>query len=65
LGRRKPLLKKAIGEISGPPENFATPIWERDPVRVTFQPKPDRKLTFSVTTRAVDAFAEEAEETEE
>jgi hypothetical protein len=54
IGRRKPLLKKSIGDANTP---CAPPVWDRDPVRVTFAQTPDKKLTFSVKSRAVDAIA--------
>src|SRR4051812_25323078 len=59
IGRRKPLLKKSIGDAHGV---CAPPVWERDPVRVTFAHPPDQKLTFSVKSRAVDAIAQDESE---
>jgi hypothetical protein len=53
IGRRKPLLKKSIGDAH---DVCAPPVWERDPVRVTFAHPPDQKLTFSVKSRAVDTI---------
>lgn len=61
IGRRKPLLKKSISE-SNDSESCAPPVWERDPVRVTFGLTPDQKLTFSVKSRAVDAITQDESE---
>lgn len=64
LNRRKPILKKALGDL---PENAPAdsacpaPLWERNPVRVTFEPAGGPKLTFSVRGRVVDVLAEEDE----
>lgn len=56
IGRRKPLLKKSIGEFKGTNPSCTQPAWDRDPIRVSFAPAPDQKLTFSVKSRAVDAI---------
>jgi hypothetical protein len=66
LGRRKPLLKKALVEatafeIPGCPP----PIWQRGPVRVTFEPKGDQKITFAVRSRTLDLAAEDESEGDE
>ncbi|HMK28120.1 MAG TPA: hypothetical protein VK473_00445 [Terriglobales bacterium] len=63
LGRRKPLLKKALGQAQGgdTPESECTlPGWQRRPTRVTFSPAGKAKLTFEVWGRSVD-LANEAE----
>ena len=63
VGKRRPLLKKSLGEanLAGCP----APVWQRDPVRVTFATKEDPKLTFSVSSRFVDLATEDASEGEE
>ncbi len=61
IGRRKPLLKKSISE-GNDSQPCAPPVWERDPVRVTFSHPPDQKLTFSVKSRAVDPITEDESE---
>ena len=41
VGRRKPILKKPLGEPAGsdgPDSECPAPAWERNPARVTFQP---------------------------
>lgn len=57
VGRRKPILKKDAGEPAGdddPDSECPAPVWERSPMRVTFQPDDDQKLIFSIRSRVVD-----------
>jgi len=64
LGRRKPLLKRALGEASGgdmPDSECTVPVWQRQPARVTFELDEDRKVTFSVRGHAVDVVSSEDE----
>jgi hypothetical protein len=68
LGKRKPLLKKILGEASGaamPDSACPTPVWQRGPSRVTFSPQTDQKFTYAVRSRAVDLVPEDAESGEE
>jgi len=67
VGRRKPILKKDAGEPSGnadPDSECPAPVWERSPMRVTFQPDDDQRVVFSLRNRVVDVVndAEEAEQ---
>jgi hypothetical protein len=69
VGRRKPILKKDAGVPVGaddPDSECPPPVWERNPMRVTFQPHDNdkEKLVFSIRGRVVDVVndAEEAEE---
>ena len=65
LGRRKPILKKALGDApaDGVPDSAcAPPSWQRQPVRVTFSSPLDQKLTYSVRGHAVDVVNDEEEE---
>jgi len=67
VGRRKPILKKDAGEPAGaddPDSECPAPVWERTPLRVTFQPDDDRKLVFSIRGRVVDVI-NDTEEPEE
>ena len=57
LGRRKPLLKKAI-------EKCTSPAWMRAPARVTFEVPGEQKFTFTVRSHAVDIVTEEKQEAE-
>ena len=61
LGRRKPLLKKAVGDASAEMSDSEcpAPIWQRAPSRVTFEPKREPKFTFTLPTRALDLVTEE------
>ncbi|MFY9561060.1 MAG: hypothetical protein WAQ52_12575 [Terriglobales bacterium] len=68
VGRRKPVLKKPLGEPAGddaPDSECPAPAWERAPARVTFQPDDTQKLVFSIRGRVVDVVNEPAEESEE
>ena len=67
LGRRKPIFKKDVGEPGGDPDpdsECPAPAWERSPLRVTFEPDDDQKITFTVRTRIVDVVndSDEGEE---
>ncbi len=67
VGRRKPILKKDVGEPGGaddPDSECPPPVWERTPMRVTFQPDDKQKLVFSIRSRVVDVV-NDAEEPEE
>jgi hypothetical protein len=61
IGRRKPLLKRAVSEANESPQTCGPPLWERDPVRVTFQTS-GQKFIFAVKSRAVEAVT--SDETE-
>jgi hypothetical protein len=62
IGRRKALLKKAAGDANDSQPACAPPIWERNPVRVTFAPEPDQKITFAVKSRAIDLVSPDESE---
>jgi len=65
LGRRRPILKKALGETAEddmPDSECPAPAWQRQPVRVTFEPDEDQKLTYSVHGHAVDIVSDNEEE---
>jgi hypothetical protein len=67
VGRRKPILKKDVGEPGGaedPDSECPPPVWERSPLRVAFQPDDDQRLVFSIRGRVVDVV-NDAEEPEE
>lgn len=64
VGRRKPVLKKDVGEPAGdddPDSECPPPVWERNPMRVTFQPDDDQKLVFSIRGRVVDVVNDTVE----
>jgi hypothetical protein len=62
LGHKKPVLKKELGAASNgdvPDSDCDSPIWQRQPMRVSFQPKTDQnktgqKLTFTVRGHSAD-----------
>jgi hypothetical protein len=65
VGRRKPILKKDVGEPAGDPEpdsECPAPTWERSPMRVTFQPDDDQKVVFSLRNRVVDVVNDAEDE---
>ncbi len=67
VGRRKPILKKEAGEPGGnddPDSECPAPVWERSPMRVTFQHGDEQKLVFNIRSRVVDVV-NDAEEPEE
>jgi hypothetical protein len=68
VGRRKPILKRALGDASGdddPDSECPAPVWERSPARVTFQPDDDHKILFSIRGRVVDVVNTDEEEGDE
>lgn len=65
VGKRKPMLKKAIGDAveSNTPESACSaPVWQRAPSRVTFTPKNEQKFTYTVRGRSLETTPEETEE---
>jgi hypothetical protein len=66
VGRRKPVLKKSLGDAGGddaPDSECPATVWERRPVRVTFEPDEKQKSTYSVRGHAADLVSDdEAEE---
>ena len=67
LGRRKPILKKPLGEPGGedgPDSECPAPEWQRGPVRVSFVPDENQKLTYAVRGHAVDIVNDNEEEDE-
>jgi hypothetical protein len=61
LGRKKPLLKQQF-----PGDSCPAPGWEREPLRVTFDPPGVEKASFVVKSRTAefDTVSDEAEEPE-
>lgn len=67
VGRRKPILKKLLGEPTGsdsPDSECPAPTWERAPARVAFQPEHAQPLLFSIRGKTVEVVAD-AEDDEE
>ena len=69
IGRRKPVLKKALSNGS-PPEDgapdsvCAAPAWQRAPARVSFEPPGGARQTFAIRGHAVDVV-NDAEDSED
>jgi hypothetical protein len=67
VGRRKPVLKKALGDAGGddaPDSECPAPGWERRPIRVTFEPDENQKFTYSVRGHAADLVSDDEGEEE-
>lgn len=65
IGRRKPILKKALGEPAEddmPDSECPAPAWQRQPVRVSFEPDENQKLTYSVRGHVADIVNDNEEE---
>ena len=59
LGRRKPILKKPLGEPDGdemPDSECPAPAWQRQPARVTFQPVPNAATRIADRLTWPDSF---------
>ena len=57
IGRRKPVLKKLLGpakQADLPGGECAEPQWQKQPVRVTFQPMGSQPLTFAIRSFATE-----------
>jgi hypothetical protein len=57
IGRRKPVLKKLLGpakQADLPGGECAEPTWQKQPVRVTFQPAGAQPLTFAIRSFATE-----------
>jgi hypothetical protein len=61
VGRRKPLVKKLISDVSEGAACVA-PTWQRQPARVTFTEKADQKITYTVHGRAVEIASDDNDE---
>ena len=59
IGHKKPILKQKLGDARNgemPESECVLPHWERDPIRVTFEPAGGQKQTFAVFGHAADAM---------
>jgi hypothetical protein len=59
LGRRKPILKKPLGEAAGDVPDCAPPGWQRSPTRVSFVSTKDQKFTFEVRGHTVEVVTDD------
>ena len=54
LGQRKPVLRTYIGPAKGmddPDSECSAPVWQKQPIRVTFEPASGQKLSYSIRGR--------------
>jgi len=64
LGRRRPVLRKAMGEVGSEGRNAtgcSSPVWERLPPRVTFF-QAEQKVTFAIRGHAVESVSDADED---
>lgn len=68
LSRRKPVLKKSlaegVAEDAAPDSACPAPVWQRGPVRVSFQAPSGAKEAFAIRGRIVDVVNDAEEEDE-
>jgi hypothetical protein len=69
LSRRKPVLKKELSsdgvpDDAGPDSACVTPVWQRGPMRVSFEVGASAKQTFAIRGHVVD-LVNDGEEDEE
>jgi hypothetical protein len=51
LGRKKPIIHQSLGAAANsdnPDSECPAPAWQRNPARVTFQPRSDKPLEFTI-----------------
>lgn len=59
IGRKKAILLQKLGDAKNgetPESECVVPHWERDPIRVTFEPVGGQKQTFTVFGHSADAM---------
>jgi hypothetical protein len=57
IGRRKPVVRKLLGGTKSgdlPESECELPVWQKEPSRVTFQPKGGEKISFAVRSHATE-----------
>lgn len=68
LGRRKPVLKKilygGIAENAAPDSACPVPVWQKSPIRVSFEPTGGTKQTFEIRGHVVDLVSDDEEDEE-
>jgi hypothetical protein len=67
ISRRKPVLKKplsndGVADDAGPDSACPAPLWQRGPMRVSFEPAGGAKQTFAIRGRVVDLVNDAEEE---
>jgi hypothetical protein len=67
VGRRRPVLKKLLGQAklgSMPNSECETPVWLRQPTRVSFEPVGGEKVSFNVRSQTIEVPPDSGDETE-
>jgi hypothetical protein len=63
LNRRKPILKKVLSSPiadDAPPDSACpAPVWQRSPIRVSFEPQGETKQTFAIRGHMADVISDE------
>jgi hypothetical protein len=57
IGEKKPIVKKPLGEAKdlGMPDSQCTaPVWQKQPMCVTFLPNGGEKISFEIKGRAAE-----------
>jgi hypothetical protein len=66
LSHRKPMLKKELSsgpaDDAAPDSACAAPVWQRGPMRVSFEPTGGTKQTFAIRGQVVDVVNDEEDE---
>ena len=65
IGQKKPIVKKLLGEakdVEMPDSQCSPPVWQKQPMRVTFAPIGGEKSSFDIRGRAAELEAGSAEE---
>lgn len=67
ISRRKPVLKKVlsadgVADDAGPDSACPSPVWQRNPARVSFEPAGGAKQTFAIRGHVVDVVNDAEEE---
>ena len=67
LGFRKPVLHESLGKanLSDLPDSICSaPVWQKQPARITFQPRGGEKLSFTIHGHASEIQPSQADEEE-
>ena len=65
IGLKKPVVKKLLGEakdLEMPDSQCAAPVWQKQPMRVTFAPNGGEKMSFDIRGHAAELDAASTEE---
>jgi hypothetical protein len=62
LGRKKPIVRQDLGAAANsdtPDSECPAPAWQRNPARVTFQPRSGKSLSFSIRGHSAGVSGEQ------